>query len=57
VHHPLHLAFVPAVANLTVQAGEAIVSISATTTVYLLARATFTVSTMTAYGKIQAVRI
>jgi hypothetical protein len=50
-------AYVPNVANITMDAGEGIFTLTATTTVYLLARATFTVSTMTAYGKIQAERI
>jgi len=37
--------------------GEAILTLASTTTVYLIARATFTTSTLAAYGKIQAQRL
>jgi len=50
-------AYVPAVANITMDAGDAIFTLTAQTTVYLMARPTFTVNVMTAYGKIQAQRI
>ena len=53
-------AFVPGQINITIDAGEAIMDLrtaTANTTVYLIARPTFTVSTMTGFGKIQAERI
>lgn len=50
-------AFVPGIINITQATGEAIVTLTATTTYYLIGHATFTVSTLTAFGKIQAERI
>lgn len=50
-------AYVPGQINITVDAGDAIMTLTAQTTVYLIARPTFTVSTMTGFGKIQAERI
>jgi len=50
-------AFVPAATGQNLFAGEAILTLAATTTVYLIARSTFTVSTLGAYGKIQAQRL
>ena len=50
-------AFVPGTINITQATGEAIVTLTATTTYYLIGHATFTVSTLTAFGKIQAERI
>lgn len=49
-------AYVPN-ANQVLVTGEAILTLTATTTVYLVAQATFTVSTLGAFGKIQATRI
>jgi hypothetical protein len=50
-------AYVPGQINIVVDAGEAIMTLTAQTTVYLIGRPTFTVSTMTGFGKIQAERI
>ena len=50
-------AFVPAATAQNLFAGEAILTLAATTTVYLIARSTFTASTLSAYGKIQAQRL
>jgi hypothetical protein len=50
-------AYVPGAVIQALGTSEAILTLTATTTVYLIARAIFTVSTMTAYGKIQAERI
>lgn len=50
-------AYVPGAITIAIDAGEAIMTLTATTTVYLSARGSFTVSTLTGYGKIQAQRI
>jgi hypothetical protein len=50
-------AFVPGATGQNHFVGEAILTLAATTTVYLIARSTFTVSTLSAYGKIQAQRL
>jgi hypothetical protein len=50
-------AYVPGTINIQVVTGEAIVTLTAQTTYYLIGHATFTVSTLTAFGKIQAERI
>lgn len=49
-------AFVPGVSTLTFTAGTARLSLASTTTVYLVARATFTVANCYAYGHITARR-
>jgi hypothetical protein len=51
-------AFVPGATGQNFYVGEAILTLTAaSTTVYLIARANFTVSTLGAYGKIQAQRL
>ena len=50
-------AYVPGAITINMATGEAIATLTATTTYYLIGHATFTVSTMTAFGKIQAERI
>ena len=50
-------AYVPGAITINLGTGEAIVTLTATTTYYVIGHATFTVSTMTAFGKIQAERI
>jgi len=50
-------AFVPGATGQNFFVGEAILTLASTTTVYLIARSTFTVSTLSAYGKIQAQRL
>jgi len=50
-------AFVPGATGQIFPTGEAILTVTTTTTVYLIARSIFTVSTMTGYGKIQAQRL
>lgn len=50
-------AFVPGNTGQIFPTGQAIITVTTTTTVYLIARSIFTVSTMTGYGKIQAIRL
>ena len=50
-------AYVPGTNNQVLNTGEAILTLTATTTVYLGGQGIFTVSTLTAFGKIQAERI
>ena len=50
-------AYVPGAITINSVTGDAIVTLTATTVYYLIGHATFTVSTMTAFGKIQAERI
>ena len=50
-------AFVPGFTGQIFPTGDAIITVTTTTTVYLIARSIFTVSTMDGYGKIQAIRL
>lgn len=49
--------FVPGAITICVATGQARLVLTSTTTVYLMARATFTVDTMTAFGRMIATRI
>jgi hypothetical protein len=50
-------AYVPGVIVIGLDAGDAIVTLTATTTYYLVTRGDFTIAALTAFGKIQATRL